>query len=254
LDPSVVINQIIYAVSSAAVGLSIPVVAIAILIVLQRRREIRGFKFFIMGFFSQIVSIIIGAILSVLPWLVSSNIPSIDVFQVASTIHRGTAISLYSLSYLFLSLGFLSLLGYKVQINGLAIVSAVLSAVSMFVPWFAANTKLIALTYTFPLGLSSGSYLEQWVLMIVTTLLTIAIYCFVFGSVFNGRIGRMLILAGGILASVSPFTYFLVFESMTPWIGLFMPFTSTMVAYFAFQYHPKEMERTMPDLTGLTTS
>jgi len=227
-----------------ALGLSIPVIATAVLIALQKRSEIKGFKFFIMGFFSQIISIMISAILSILPYLVSRTIPSADIFQAVSAIHRGVSLFLYSLFYFFLSLGFLSLLGYKTRVNRLAVTSALLSAISLFVPWFTIDTKLIAPTYTFPLEMSLD-FLVQLALTIIVTLLTIAVYYFVIGSVFNGLIGRILILVGGIFVFASPFTYFPILGSVSPWIGLVLPLISALVACFALQHHPKELERTM---------
>jgi len=246
------ISAIIPTLSYSFVSLSIPLIAIAVLMALRRRSEIRGFKFFILGFLSQIVQVIIGTTInavSLLTWDMYG--PSTSFFLIAYPISMGASILLISLSYFFLSLGFLSLLGYKTRVNGLAIVGAVLSAISLFVPWFAVGSTLIAPTYVFPLG-TSGDTRVALFLPIVITLLNIAIYCFVIGSVFSGRIGLVLIIIGGILAFISPLTYFLALNSAAPWVGLAIPFVSTLIAYFAVQYHPKELERTVPDLTGIT--
>lgn len=254
MDLSTIINIIIIpTLLSSAAGLSIPIIAITILMALQRKSGIRGFRFFMMGFFSQIVSTIISVILRIAPYLIFKDIPPIEVITAVYTISTGVSIFLGSLLYISLSLGFLSVLCYKVQVNGLAITSAVLGVLSLFVPWFAVGGNLVAPTYTFPSGTYIDSVRQGLLQVIIVTLLTITTYCFIIGSVFSGRIGRVLILVGGIIAFSSPFTYFLISDSVSPWIGMVMPFITTLISYFALQHHPKELERMVPDLTGLTT-
>lgn len=241
---------IIQIVSSSAVSLSILAIALAVLIAFQRKNRNRGFNFFIAGFFSQTILIIVGMAIGIAPWIMPDSM-SVEIRANLYAFGTGISLFLVALFYFFLSLGFLSLIGYKSKINGLAIASAVLSAVSLFVPWFTIDNKLVAPTYVFPIGMLIDP--TPWLLPIIVAALTIATHCFVIGSVFNGRIGRILIVVGSIFAFSSPFTYFLVFNSLAPWVGLAMPFISTMIAYFAFKNHPKELERVALDLTGLTS-
>jgi len=248
LDISVIIPSLAY----SMISLSIPVIAIAVLMALRRRSEIRGFNFFILGFLSQIIQIIVSTTInavSLLTWDIYGS--STRFYMIASTISIGASILLTSLAFFFLSSGFLSLLGYKPRVNGLATVGALLSGISLFVPWFAVGSTLIAPTYVYPLGASTDARIS-WLLPIMISLLNIAIYCFVIGSVISARIGRILIITGGALAFVSPLTYLLVFNNAAPWVGIAIPFVSAVIAYFAVQYHPKELERVVPDLTGLT--
>ena len=249
MDLFVIVQQL----SSHAVSLSVPLIAIAVLTALHRRNEIKGFNFFIIGFSSQIILTVIGAIINIVSrWILDVHQLLYEFWAAAYIINTGIHIFLMSLFYFFISLGFLSLLSYKTRVNGLAIASAVLNTVSLFVPWFAAGYVLIAPTYAFPLQ-EFANYSSLWFIYAIVAVLTLSTYCFVIGSAFGGRIGRVLIVVGGILAFVSPFTYFLAFSIIAPWFGLAIPFVSTLIAYFALQNHPKELEKTMPESTGLTS-